>query len=61
MKYVTTKQAAKLLNYTGDAQVRKLIERGQLHAEKFGRVWLIPEEELGNTKRAKNTKKLKTS
>ena len=51
MKYLTTKEAARRLHYEGDAQIRKLIQRGKLKAEKFGGVWVIAEEELQAFKR----------
>lgn len=51
MKLYTTKEAAEKLKYTTDASIRKLIQRGQLNAEKFGKVWVISEEELGKIKR----------
>jgi len=46
MRNLTTKAAARRLHYSGDAQIRKLIQRGKLKAEKFGGVWVIAEEEL---------------
>jgi hypothetical protein len=46
MKNVTTKEAARRLHYSGDAQIRKLIQRAKLKAEKFGGVRVIAEEEL---------------
>jgi excisionase family DNA binding protein len=52
MKYLTTKEAARRLHYTGDTQIRKIIQRGKLKAEKFGGVWVIAEEELQAFKRS---------
>jgi excisionase family DNA binding protein len=46
MKCLTTKEAAERLGYKGDAQIRKLIERGKLKPERLGKVWAISEEEL---------------
>jgi excisionase family DNA binding protein len=57
MKYLTTKEAARRLHYSGDAQIRKLIQRGKLKAEKFGGVWVIAEEELQEFKRHRKQSK----
>jgi excisionase family DNA binding protein len=57
MKNVTTKEAARRLHYTGDAQIRKLIQRGKLKAEKFAGVWVIAEEELQAFKRRRKQDK----
>ncbi len=61
MKYLTTKEVAAKLNYEGDAQIRKLISRGKIKAEKIGRMWVIPVEELVNIKRVRKQYKKKTS
>ncbi len=53
MKYLTTQEAARRLNYDSDASIRKLIQRKQLKAEKIGGVWAIREEELGKIKRTR--------
>ena len=57
MKDLTTKEAARRLHYAGDAQIRKLIQRGKLKAEKFGGVWVIAEEELQAFKRHRKQRK----
>jgi excisionase family DNA binding protein len=57
MSYLTTKQAARRLHYSGDAQIRKLIQHGKLKAEKFGGVWQIAEEELQDFKRRRKQAK----
>ena len=57
MKDLTTKEAARRLHYTGDAQIRKLIQRGKLKAEKFGGVWVIAEEDLQVFKRKRKRAK----
>jgi excisionase family DNA binding protein len=46
MKYLTTKEAAAKLNYASDAIIRQMIQKKRLKAEKFGAVWMIPEQEL---------------
>ena len=56
-----TKQAADKLNYTSDAVIRQLIQRGKLNAHKLGHIWVIPEEELGKIKRIQKPTKRKTS
>jgi excisionase family DNA binding protein len=61
MKFYTTKKAAEKLNYTSDAVIRKLIERKQLKAEKFGHMWLIPEEDLEKIKRIRKPYRKKKS
>jgi excisionase family DNA binding protein len=60
-KYLTTKEAAQRLNYKGDAQVRKLIQRGKLKPEKLGHVWVIAEEELQEFIRNRKQRKKKAS
>ncbi len=61
MGFITTKEAAERLNYSSDAAIRKLIQRKQLTPKKFGRVWLIPEEELDNIKRVRKRYQKRTS
>jgi excisionase family DNA binding protein len=58
---LTTKEAAQRLNYDSDASIRKLIQRKQLKAEKLGKVWAIPVEELGKIKWIRKQYKKKTS
>jgi excisionase family DNA binding protein len=45
MKLLTTKQAAKALA-VNDSRVRQLILSGRLPAQKFGRDWIIKENDL---------------
>jgi excisionase family DNA binding protein len=61
MKYLTTKEAAEKLNYSSDAVIRKLIQRGKLNPAKFGKVWMISEEELSKIKRIPKLNKTKSS
>jgi excisionase family DNA binding protein len=56
----TTKEAAEILGYASDAGIRKLIERGKIKPQKFGRDWMISEEELSTIPRVK-TRAKKTS
>ena len=61
MEYLTTKQAAERLGYKGDAQIRKLIERGKLKPEKLGNTWAISVEELKRFEKDRKQAKKKTS
>lgn len=49
MEYLTTNEAAAALGMTRDG-VRKLIIRGGVKAERAGRDWLIPSEEIQRLK-----------
>lgn len=46
MKFFSTQQAAKILGYTDDAYIRRLIQAGRLNAIKIGKSWGISEESL---------------
>lgn len=46
---MTTTQAAQFLGISV-RRVRQLIECGKLKAEKYGRDWMIPMEEMNNVK-----------
>lgn len=46
MKYFSTKETAELLGYNDDSYIRKLIAEGRIQAEKKGRGWVIPLEEI---------------
>jgi excisionase family DNA binding protein len=61
MKYLTTKEAAELLGYKGDAQIRKLIQRGQLNPDRLGKTWAISVEELRRFEKDRKQAKKKTS
>jgi len=52
--YITTKTFAKALNLTY-GRIVQLIHEGQIHAEKFGRDWVIKRSEFERFK--KSTKK----
>jgi excisionase family DNA binding protein len=54
-KLLTTQEAADILGIK-PGSVRKLIERGRLGADKRGRDWLIPEENLEAIKDRKRGK-----
>ena len=45
MKFINTKEAAKLLG-VNDSRVRQLILAGRLPAQKVGRDWIIRERDL---------------
>jgi excisionase family DNA binding protein len=61
MKDLTTKEAARRLGYKGDAQIRKLIQRGQLKPERLGKAWAISVEELSKFEKDRKQAKKKTS
>lgn len=42
----TTKQLAKILGYSCDAVIRKMIAQGKVRAKKLGHVWVISEREI---------------
>jgi len=48
--YVTSAEAAEIMGFSPD-HVRKLIIRGKLKGEKFGRNWIIHKKELLKVKR----------
>jgi len=48
--YVTSAEAAKIMGFSAD-HVRKLIIRGKLKGEKFGRNWIINKKDLLKVKR----------
>lgn len=45
MKIYTAQQAAKI-KQIDDSHIRRLISQGKIHAVKFGRGWLITEDDL---------------
>jgi len=50
-EYITTKDFAKALNLTY-GRIVQLIHEGQIHAEKFGRDWVIKRTEFERFKKA---------
>jgi hypothetical protein len=48
MRYYNTRDLAKILGYSDDSYIRRLINEGKLKAEKRGREWFVSEEEGWN-------------
>lgn len=48
MRYYNTRDLAKILGYSDDSYIRRIISEGKLKAEKRGREWYVSEEEGWN-------------
>lgn len=46
IKMYSTTEAAKILGYTNDSYIRKLIRIGKIEATKVGKTWVIPQTEI---------------